>query len=160
MKKIIFLLFILAGTFSAFAQEEKKLVISAGQLKHLSLGNNMKVTLVNAKQVSNEVKSNLETFEKLNISVSNGTMHIENRRLSANDQVYVIVDDLQTLTIGQATTVNTEGILRSSQLKLFVTEGSMAYLRTHGKIHALSPDGYEVNIKRTTIIFSEGASPF
>jgi hypothetical protein len=150
MKKFILFLSILASGLMSFAQE-KKLVISAGELKHVQLGDNMNVTLVSADQAT-ELKGDMVAFEKLNLSVSNGILHIQSRQsLSADEKVYIVVGDLQTLSIGQNTSVTSENVLTSKELKVLVMDGSTARLKTIGKIAASAADGYEVSVKRTVI---------
>lgn len=152
MKKIAALMIaITAGVLSLNAQEPERLTISAGQLKNISFGDRMKVVLVaNASQ--SEVKGDMDALEKLNISVFNGSMNINpGKGLGDNATVYVIVNDLQSLTLGQHTKVENEGILYSSRLKIFVQEGSIARLRTTGVVNAYSLDDLELSITKTPV---------
>jgi hypothetical protein len=152
MKKIVLLLFVIASGLVSFAQEDNRLVISAGQLKSISLGDNMNVVLISATSSGNELKGMMDVFEKLNVAFHNGSMHVApGRRFSADEKVYVIVNDLESLTIGQNTKVSTEGFLYSRMLKVYVQDGSLATLRTTGDVKAYSLDNLEFSIRKTPI---------
>jgi hypothetical protein len=154
MKKVLLLLVVLAaGILSVNAQEEARLVISAGQLKKITLGEGMKVVLVSAESFSQEVKGDMEVFEKLNISVVDGTMRIQpGRKFSYNETVFVVVNQLKMLTLGQNTNVSTEGILRSSKsIDVYVQTGAIARLITTAKVNAYSSDDHEISIQRNPI---------
>ena len=153
MKKIVLLLFVIASGFLTLqAQEDSRLVLSAGQLKNISLGDNLNVVLISAEPGQNEVKGDMNVFEQLNVTVNNGMMHIAaGQRLAAGQTVYVIVNDVQNLTVGQNTQVTTEGILYSNMIKVYVQNGSVAKLRTTGDVKAYSLDDFEFSIRKTPI---------
>ncbi|HYF31739.1 MAG TPA: DUF2807 domain-containing protein [Chitinophagaceae bacterium] len=153
MKKIVVLLIVLAaGIVSLNAQEPGRVTISAGQLKNISFGDHMKIVLMSAGSMQNEVKGDMNAFEKLNISVFNGSMNIHSGKdLSSNETVYVIVNDLETITVGQHTRVETEGFLRSDEIKVFVQDGSVVRLRTTGEVNAYSLDDLEFTVKKTPV---------
>jgi Putative auto-transporter adhesin, head GIN domain len=154
MKKVLLLLIVLAaGIFSVNAQDEGRLVISAGQLKKIAFGEGMKVVLVSAESFNKEVKGDMQVFEKLNISVVDGTMRIQpNSKLAHNETVFVVVNQLQMLTLGQNTKVSTEGILRSSKgIDVYVQHGAIARLITTAKVNAYSADNYEILVERNPI---------
>lgn len=148
MKKILLLVVTMGITFLATAQQSP-LVISASGLKKLQLGENMKVTLVSSGKQQVDIKGVTEFFEKLNISVHNGTMKIEGRnKLSKNETIMVMVDALESLTLGQSTQVNTEGTLHGTNLNVFVEAGAVAQLRTTGKVNAFSLGETDVTVVR------------
>ena len=153
MKKIVLLLFVIASGFlSSQAQEDNRLVISAGQLKSISLGDNMNVVLITAQPGQDEVKGDMGVFEKLNITVHNGSMHIAaGKHLAEGETVYIVVNEPETLVIGQNTRVTTESILYSSKIKVYVQNGSEAKLRTTGDVKAYSLDNLEYSIRKTPI---------
>lgn len=142
MKKILVLLITAVGMFAAAtAQDESRILITAGQFKNIVLGENMKVVLVSAGSLQTEIKGDMHFFEKLNVSAADGTLHIRAGRKLGGETVFVAVNQLEKLTVGQRTQVFTEGILRSSEITVFVNEGSVARLRTTGEVNAFSFDG-------------------
>lgn len=146
MKKILLLIFTLGTAFFGTAQQGS-LVISANGLKKLQLGENMKVTLVGSEKHQEDMKGTTALFEKLNISVHNGTMKIEGRNnLFKNDTVTVIVDALESLTLGQNTQVNTKGTLHGTDLNVFLDAGAVAQLLTTGKVKGFSLDTENVTV--------------
>lgn len=158
MKKILTLLIaVTAGFLSLNAQEPGRLTISAGQLKNLSLGDNMKVVLITAGSPQKEVKADMNAFEKLNIAVFNGTLNINPGKNLEGETIYVVVDDLKSLTVGQHTDVSTQGVLYSKEIKVFVSEGSVATLRTTGEVNAFSLDDMDFSIRKTPIILNASA---
>lgn len=136
------LITVACGFAGANAQDENRLLITAGQFKNIVLGEGMKVVLVSAElPLQTEIKGDMGFFEKLNVSVSDGSLHIRAGRKLGGETVFVAVNQLEKLTLGQKTQVFTEGVLRSSEIKVFVNEGSVARLRTTGEVNAYSYDG-------------------
>ncbi|HEY0676789.1 MAG TPA: DUF2807 domain-containing protein [Chitinophagaceae bacterium] len=162
MKKLLFLfLAVVSGFLSANAQDDSRLVISAGQFKNISLGENMQVVLISAGAALNEFKSDIRVFEKLSVSISEGTMRITpGRKLGANETVYIIVNELEVLTLGENTKLTTHGILRSSDIKVFVNEGSVAKLRSTGEVSGHSLDNVFISVQKTPIAGKPSASLF
>ncbi|MGB8191871.1 MAG: DUF2807 domain-containing protein [Chitinophagaceae bacterium] len=149
MKKILFLLFTVASGFlTAQAQDESRLLISAGQLQNISLGDNMRVVLVSAETFDSEVKGDMKVFEKLSTTISGGSMHIKSIGHSGKETIYVVVNQLKRLTLGQNTQVSTEGILRSEEITVFVEDGSVARIKTTGEVNAYSLDTMDVSVKK------------
>ena len=149
MKKIFLFITAVAITLFSFANDEKPLIVSAGQVKNIVLGNNMKVTLINAASLKNGINPNLvDVFEKLNIEVSNGNMRLELRPKSdKNERIYIIVDELRSLTIGENTFVDTEDSLPGKVIKVFIADQSYVRLLTNAKVNAYSLDGLSVDIQ-------------
>lgn len=162
MKKIVLLLFaVAAGFLTVNAQDHSRLVISAGQLKKITLGEDMKVVLVSAESFASEIKGGMNVFEKLNISVVDGAMRINaGQKLLKNETVFVVVNELQSLTVGEHTKVTTEGILRGPSIKVYVQEGSVARLKTTAKVKAYSPGNEIVSIETTPIQLRATAGAF
>lgn len=152
MKKIFLLAVTVTTAFIANAQQEQPLVINAGGLKNLVLGNDMNVTLVRSQARQADVKGATAVFGKLNVSVRKTTMHIHSRAsLQKGENVVVVVDGLESLTLGQNTQVKTEGLLYATETKVFVETGSVARLRTTGTVSAFSLDDADVKIERLPV---------
>ncbi len=149
MKKILLFITAVVITLSSFANDETPLVVSAGHVKNIELGSNMKVTLINAaslKTVTNA--SPVDVFEKLNIEFSNGNMRLELRtKTDRNQRVYIVVDDLQSLTIGENTFVETEDFLPAKKMKIIIGDQSYVRLLTNATVNAYSLDGLSVDIQ-------------
>lgn len=156
MKKFLTLLIAVAGFLSSNAQEPR-LTVSAGQVKNITVGDNMKVVLVSSATAETEVKMDANVFEKINISVHNGSMYINPGKSLEKETIYVIVDDIKSLTVGQNAQVTTEGILYSKEIKVFVQEGSLAKLLTTGHVSAFALDNQELSISKTPVRFNASA---
>ena len=151
MKKILLTLFtVAAGIVSVNAQEESRLVISAGQLKNITLGEDMKVVLVSEGQFQSEVKGDMNVFDKLNISVVDGAMRISAVK-KLHETVYIVVNQLGSLSLGQNTKVDTKGVLRSHAIKVFVEQGAVARLITTGEVNATSLQDHDLEITKKPI---------
>ena len=159
MKKILTLLFaVTMGFLSSNAQEPERLTISAGQLKHISVGDHMKVVLVSVGESDSELKLGKGVSEKVNFSVFNGSLLINPGKKLENETIYVLVnDDLKSLTVGQHTKVETEGILYTKEIKVFVQDGSVAMLRTTGEVNAFSTDNLEFTVTKTPVRLNASA---
>ena len=150
MKKILFVLFAAVIGISAQSQEQDRLVISAGQLQHITLGEHMKVVLISSGSVQEQIKGDMKVFEKLSVSIIDGKMSIApGRKFSLSETVYVIVNDLKTLNVGEKTTVTTQGILNSGNIKVYVNQGAVAKLRSLGDVNGYSDDGVYVSVQKT-----------
>ena len=149
MKKIFLIIAAVAITLFSFANDEKPLIVSAGQVKNIVLGNNMKVTLINAASLKNESSANLaDVSEKLNVEISNGTMRLEPRaKADKIERVYIVVEGLYSLTIGENTFVEAEDFLPGKQIKIIIADQSYVRLLTNAKVNAYSLDGLSVDIQ-------------
>jgi len=151
MKQKIFLSVLAIGFFmlSANAQQEKALVVSAGQFKNISIADDMKVILTQAPPSAANVSIDKEASDKLRLTLSEGSLNISATKQIRRDYVvYVLVNDLQKLTLGENIDLQTNGILNTSKLDVFVHAGSKAHLKTNGKIEAYALDDQEVSLKR------------
>ena len=150
MKQKIFLSVLAAGLFilSANAQHEKALVVNAGQFKNITIADDMKVVLTQAPPTAANVSIDKEASDKLMLTLSDGSLHImATKRMSSDYIVYVMVNDLQKLTLGENIDLHTNGILNTGKLDVFIHAGSKAHLKTNGKIEAFPLDDEEVSLK-------------
>lgn len=149
MKKILLFITAVVVALSTFANDETPLVVSAGGVKNIELGSNMNVTFINAASLKTWTNANpVDVFEKLNIAVSNGNMRLELRtRTNKNERVYIVVDDIQSLTIGENTFVETEDFLPGKKIKIFIADQSYVRLLTNATVNAYSLDGLSLDIQ-------------
>ena len=157
MKKVFLLL--VAAVFSllsANAQKENDLVISAGDSKQLILGGNMNVVLVITNPQANNVELSKEFLQKLDVKFSDGTLELAAKKDLANETLYVLVNDLKSVTVGANTNVRSDGIIQNS-LDLFIDKGATAILQTKGRVEAHSLGEFDVKVKRTPIYASIAA---
>lgn len=161
MKKILLpLLAIMLQLAAANAQEKSKLVITAGSLKHLSLGDKMKIVLVKAGSEQTAVSFSKEVFEKLDVRFSKNSLHVESRSASNNDVVYIVVTDVESISLGQNTNVTNEGIWLSNNMELYVSDGATAKLKTTGQVKALPLGESSVNVSIRPLPFNASAKVF
>ena len=149
MKKILFVVTAVVVALSTFANDEAPLVVSAGHIKNIELGSDMKVTFIKASSLKTGINTNAnDVFEKLNIAVSNGIMRLEFRTTTnKNERVYVIVEDLQSLTIGENTFVDTQDFLDAKKIKIIIADQSYVRLLTNATVNAYSMDGLSIDIQ-------------
>ena len=162
MKKIFLFIAAVVITVSGFANDESPLVVSAGNVKNIELGSNMKVTIINAASLKSGINSNpVDVFEKLNIEVSNGTMRLElRRRTNKNERVYIIVDDLSSLTIGENTFVDSQDFFDTKKIKIIIADQSYVRLLTNATINAYSMDGLSIDIQTKRFSPQKVKTPF
>lgn len=147
MKKILLpLLIIMLHLVTANAQNENRLVISAGTLKHLSFGDKMKVVLVKAGPDQSGVSMSEEVFQKLEVTFSKSSLHVQSREASKNEVVYVLVNDVKSITLGQNTSISNEGIWINKNIDLFVSDGATARLKTSAEVKAYPLGESAVNV--------------
>ena len=149
MKQILLFITAVVIALSSFANDDIPLVVAAGNVKNIELGSNMNVTLINAASLKTGPKANhVDVFEKLNIEVSNGNMRLELRtKTNKNQRVYIIVDELQSLTIGENTFVETEDFLPGKKIKVLIADQSYVRLLTNATVNAYSMDGLSLDIQ-------------
>ena len=151
MKKILTLaIAVLISFFSARAQDdEKTLVINAGDVQHLVLGNNMKIVLLEQNRATEEVRFSKAVNNKLKVSLHDGTMFVSaQHKHDGADPIYIVVNELKSLTLGENTSIETEGVLSSAKLEVFVEVGARALLRTRGKVNANSLGDFDVSVEK------------
>jgi hypothetical protein len=150
MKKIFLLIVILsAGFISANAQDKSPIIILAGKMKNLHLGNDLNVTLVSSNDQQENVTVATEVFELLKVGVKNSTMDIAaTPGLKKGDKILVIVNALENLTVGQNTKVITHGVISAPNVQLYIHSGATARIVTSGKVKAFSPDDVDLVVKK------------
>ena len=153
MKQILLFAMAIATTLFSFAGDEKPLVISAGQLTNIEVGSNMKVVLVNAKSLSAQKSTSLiDASQKLYISISGGTLHLDARNLRLNEKVNVVVDNIESLTLGNNTVVETDNYIDGKKIKVNVGDESFVRLVTPGSVDAFGSDGLAIDVQTRPLV--------
>lgn len=148
MKQILLFAMAMITTLFSFAGDEKPLVISAGQFTNIELGSNMKVVLVNAKSLSAQESTSLtDASQKLYISISNGTLQLFASNLRLNEKVYVVVDKIESLTLGNNTIVESGNYIDGKNIKVKVGDDSYVRLVTPGSVNAYGSDGAAIDVQ-------------
>jgi len=162
MKPILTLIIAVLSVFSSFANEEQPLVVSAGQFKHIEFGSDMKVTLVRKKQLQNEIKTgSVVVYEKLDIAVSGNSLRLQLRqKLEPNEKIYVVVGELESLTLGEDTIVDSENALPGKAIKINLDKGASARLKTSANVTAIGADGLPVNVVTNKIAIQKEVKAF
>ena len=153
MKQKIFAL-LAAGimAFTAQAQNEKALLIGAGEVKDISISDNLKVVLVQANPDEQQLFVAKDAAQKLRVVFSGNSLHIDsNGSLEEGTTVYLQVSDLQSLRVGENSLVTTRGVLNTPFLNLYINDGSRASLKVTGKVKAFPLGGNELFIQRKPI---------
>ncbi len=123
-------------------------LISATNFKTITIGDNMDVVLINAAGKQGDFKLNPLISEKLDISIENGRLSISNRFHNQKGIVYLMVDELEKLVIGQNSHIITHGILQSTRLALFVSQGASAHIKSLGSVNAFPTDESEISVNK------------
>ena len=153
---MILLTAVVLGSLSANAQKEADLVISAGDAKSITLGNDMKVVFVHAREGRNDVRISKEAMRKLHVNFENGALMLESQK-RLEETVYVMVNNPSKVTVGDNTALASEGILRSD-LDLFVSPGATVKLKTTGKFNAFPLGDIDLRITRTPLFSNASAN--
>ena len=139
--------------FTAQPQNEKALLIGAGDAKDISLSDNLKVVLVQANPDEQQLFVAKDAAQKLRVVFSGNSLHIDaNETLEEGTTVYLQVSDLQSLRVGENTFVTTRGVLNSPFLNLYINDGSRASLKVIGKVKAFPLGQNELTIQRKPIV--------
>ncbi len=153
MKQKLVLLFltIVVGVLSVSAQNEKKLVVNAGNLEHIIIANDMNVILMPGTVKDRSISMDENASAKLDLKFSNNTMMISPVRPSVKEKLtlQLYVNGLKTITVGNNTIVRTEGILNSAKLDVYVEGVARIHLKSKGSIKAHSLDDAEIKVKYT-----------
>lgn len=151
MKQKLFLsvMAIAFGVLSVSAQNEQKLVVKAGKTEHITVANDMNIVLLAGNEADGSISMDGRASEKLDIKLSNNTMHISSLKHSKKENltVYLYVNNLKTITVESNSTVKTIGVLNAPALKAFVDSDAMVHLKTKGDIKAYSLYGGEIKVK-------------
>ena len=153
MKQKIFALLAAGITaFTAQAQNEKALLIGAGEVKDISISDNLKVVLVQANPDEQQLFVAKDAAQKLRVVFSGNSLHIDsNGSLEEGTTVYLQVSDLQSLRVGENSLVTTRGVLNTPFLNLYINDGSRASLKVNGKVKAYPLGENELFIQRKPI---------
>jgi hypothetical protein len=162
MKKILTLVIAVLSVVSSFASAEQPLVVSAGQFRHIELGSNMKVTLISSSELQNEIKTgSIAVYEKLDIAVSGNNLRLELRqKLEPGEVIYVVVGEIESLTLGENTIVDSENTLPGKRISISVEKGASARLKTSAKVTAIGADGLPVKMTTKSIETQEQVQAF
>lgn len=148
----------LLGTFAAGAQTDKDMVIQAGSAKNIFLASDLHVVLRPAAATQTTLWVNEEASQNLRIQWSGASMRVEPIGSSVKEAtVYLVVTDLQNLTLGQNVLVETQGILNAPHIHVFADADSKAFLKTRGRIKAESLWENEISVKH--ILAASPAQP-
>lgn len=151
MKQKLFLsLFVfLVGILTTNAQNEDRMVISAGNFKSLEFSDNLKVILIPTTNADPSISMNDLAIENLNITLKGESLRVESRRpFSKSNTVYVEVNAPEQLTLGEKTIVQTHGILNSPKMDVYIYDGAKVHLKMKGKVKAYPMGNEQVMIKR------------
>ena len=94
----------------------------------------------------------------MDVKFYDGTVEIMPRTDLRNETVYVIVNDVKEVTLGQNTRLGSEHVLQSNQLDIYINQGATARIKTAAKIDAYTLGDFEVNITRRPILCRSSAS--
>jgi len=158
MKKVLLLVATAFTLASANAQTENDLVISAGDAKKIVLGDDMNVVMISATPGQETIGLNKTTLQKMDVKFYDGRLEIMSRRDLRSETVYLIVNDVQEVILGQNTSLSSQDVLQSSHIDIYIYQGATARLKTAGKIDAYSLGDFEVNITRKPIFSGSSAS--
>jgi hypothetical protein len=151
MRRRIFLSVIAAGFFllRGNAQQQDNLFVTAGQFQNISIADNLKVVLMQAPYNETSVKVGQEASSKLKLTLTDGNLLIAaQRNLSANTVVYILVKELHKLTVGENVLINTNGILNTDRLDVYIYGDSKAFLKTTGRVNGYAMGEFEVAVQR------------
>lgn len=151
MKKLFLSIAVVFSLLSVNAQKEGDIIISAGGAKDITLGNNMKVVLVQAKQGENELKFSKDVTQKLDVVLSGGSLEIRNHRKAKDEVVYLIVDNVAVITVGENTSLSSDEILIGGDMRLYMNTGASAKLKTTARVSAFSLGDFDVRVKSTPL---------
>jgi|SRR5688500_5588199 len=152
MKQKFFLSFITIAfsVLSASAQNEEKLVVKAGNVEHISIANDMNIVLVPGEDSDRSIALDANASGKLNLKLSGNSLTIESLKQPPGKEkltVYLYVNNLKTLTVENNSSVKTIGVLKSTNLEVFVDGQAMVHLKTKGDIKAYPLNDGEIKVK-------------
>ena len=158
MKKVLLLVAAAFTLAAANAQTENDLVISAGDAKEIVLGDDMNVVLVSAAPGQENISLGKATLQKMDVKFYDRTLEIVPRKDLRSETVYVIVNDVKEVILGENTSLRSADILQSSSLDIYIYQGATARIKTTGKIDAYSLGDFDVNVTRKPIFSGSSAS--
>lgn len=146
---ILSLLVVLTGLLSLHAQTEKALVINAGDIKSLTIGDNIEAVLLPAENMGNQLLVSGEALEKIDVRLSRNSLSITARRNFHGKEklkVKLYVNGLKKLYVESNSVVKTIGWLNTNFIDVYVGGNGVAHLKTKGKIAAHPIDDSEIEI--------------
>ena len=159
MKKFLFTVALVTGALmAANAQDGQPLIVSAGDVSHLKLGDNMKVILVATSPATGGLTVSPEASKLLQLHVSKGTLQVTPAGMGKpNGIVYVLVQQLKSITLGEHTTVLTEGVIEAGRIKVYMDRGAVARLRTNATVDAVGLGDFDVSVTKNPAYLSVGS---
>lgn len=154
MKKIFVSLLLLTACFAALpSMAQNRFSISAGTIKSIQLGENMKVVLMpNANGVTDVVADDAAQ-KKIGLSLSGGILYVDaSSQWKEGDVLTIYVSGIDALTVGENTIVDSDLIMTAPDIEVYVSAGSIARIKTFGKVQGHSTDGSEVQLKRFPLV--------
>jgi hypothetical protein len=148
-----FLVMLLAGAlagFSSKAQNAGDVIIDAGDFKAISVASNIDVVLLANSGNPPGLSISKQAAAELDITMAGETLKLEPKHWSKKAKVYIRVQYLKKLTIGESTVVRIDGIITTPQLELFIDAESKVYFKTIGKVNVHSPGDNDVTIQPVT----------
>jgi len=149
-KFFLSLLAIAFTVLSASAEDPERLILTVGNIEHLSIQDDIDVVLLQGASDDNSISLDQNASDKLNLKLSNKTLVIAAQNKLSKKQkftVYVYVNKLKTITVEGDSRVKTIGTLNTGKLDVFVDGDVQVHLKTSGTIKAHSLNGSEINVK-------------
>lgn len=153
MKQFFILLIVaLLAASSIFAQQGKKArfiapLVADEQIRHIVISGNVDVLLMEDLPSNVGVKIPSSCLENVIVKIDGDNLFISaSEGLMADErvQVYITVNDLNSLELKGNVVVTSKGILDSRQLRLIASEKAMVALRSGGPVMVTSPVSYQV----------------
>jgi hypothetical protein len=150
MKKIFVSLMLIAACFAALpSMAQNRFSISAGTIRSLHLGENMKVVLLANANGKTDVVADDAAQRKVRFSISSRTLYVHaTDEWKEADVLTIHVSGIEVLTVGENTTVESDLIMTAPEMEVHVSAGSIARIKTFGKVQGYSTDGSEVELKK------------
>ena len=149
MKKLLIaFVAIIAINGSIHAQQAEMPLVSATGFKTIKIGRDLDVVLINSVSHQQDFQFNVSISEQLNMSIEGGTLVVSNRSFNKKARVYLLVNGLEKLVVGQNSHIVTHGVLQSSNLLVYVSQGATARIKLLGKVKAFPVDESEVRMTK------------
>lgn len=145
--KIFALLLTCLFIISAKAQPPDAIIIDAAKTTHITIAADLQVMLVQATGSTRLPILNNSAKEQLQITWHNSDLDIAANNSYKGAMIYVIVEDIHSLTLGSNALLQTAGSLSAAEINVYVDEYAKAILKTSGKVHGYGLGGQDVDIK-------------
>jgi hypothetical protein len=151
MKRKILLMLALAGCLHfAQAQEQSSFFIKNGDIKHISLMDDMDVVLISGNSVDKGISVGNDVMENLDVRLEGETLEIfAKKQLPAGNKypLYIHVNGLEKLTVSGNVNLKTWGVINTGNLDLFVNGNAKVQVRVTGKINAYPVGDTDIKVK-------------